>query len=489
LPQCSATIARIVTDGSAREVTVFGSISIPVWLFALLLLIAGAVAFNRLLLPGMRLLLRKRVNRVIDEVNTRLHIELRPFQLTRRQLLIDRLVHDPKVMQTIDAQAREQNVPRDLLQARVRGYAKEIVPAFNAYFYFRIGYWLAKNLARRLYRVRVAQLDDTVLRSIDPNASVVFVMNHRSNMDYVLVAFLIAETTALSYAVGEWARIWPLRTLIRAMGAFFVRRNSADPLYRRVLERYVHMATREGVCQAVYPEGGLSRDGRMREPKLGFLGYMLRDLDLVRDRDIVFIPVGVNYDRTLEDRTLLRGLDPAAEPRGRAFALTTALRFIARNIALMLRSNWHRLGYASVAFGTPLSIREHYTQTTAGSDKPCAVLSDVTPFAELLMQRIAHLIPALPVAVVATVLVARIGKPLSRDELLDLAQRRIAELDEAGAVIGIPKSTQRYSVAGGLEMLVLRRIVLQRDDDAYLAPPQSREILAYYANSLHAFAD
>ena len=39
----------------------------------------------------------------------------------------------------------------------------------------------------------------------------VFVMNHRSNMDYVLVSFLAAERVALSYAVGEWARIWPLQ--------------------------------------------------------------------------------------------------------------------------------------------------------------------------------------------------------------------------------------------------------------------------------------
>ena len=54
------------------------------------------------------------------------------------------------------------------------------------------------------------------------------------------------------------------------MGAFFVRRKSDDALYRKVLERYVDMATREGVSQAVYLEGGLSRDGRLDVPKLGF---------------------------------------------------------------------------------------------------------------------------------------------------------------------------------------------------------------------------
>ena len=30
-------------------------------------------------------------------------------------------------------------------------------------------------------------------------------------MDYILAGYLAADQAALSYAVGEWARIWPLR--------------------------------------------------------------------------------------------------------------------------------------------------------------------------------------------------------------------------------------------------------------------------------------
>ena len=76
---------------------------------------------------------------------------------------------------------------------RVGRYAREIVPAFNAYLYFRIGYWLAKTFARMLYRVRLGYTDSDGLAAIDPKSTVVFVMNHRSNMDYMLVAFLAAE--------------------------------------------------------------------------------------------------------------------------------------------------------------------------------------------------------------------------------------------------------------------------------------------------------
>ena len=152
-------------------------------------------------------------------------------------------------------------------------------PSFNPWLYFRIGYYLARRTVQFLYRVRMGYSDERALSEIEPNASVVFVMNHRSNMDYVIVAYFAAQRSALSYAVGEWARIWPLQALIRSLGAYFVRRDSRNPLYRQVLARYVQAATAAGVVQAVYPEGGLSRDGRLRRPKLGLINYMVAGFD------------------------------------------------------------------------------------------------------------------------------------------------------------------------------------------------------------------
>src|SRR5258708_12725254 len=104
------------------------------------------------------------------------------------------------------------------------------------------------------------------------------------------------------------------------MGAYFVRRDSKDELYRRVLGRYIAMATEAGVPQAVFPEGGLTRDGLMREPKLGVIDYMMRGFRIEGERDLVFVPLGINYARGLEDRTLL--LAPGPDPPRSARANT-----------------------------------------------------------------------------------------------------------------------------------------------------------------------
>jgi glycerol-3-phosphate O-acyltransferase len=211
------------------------SITLPLWLALLIGALAAWALLDRLLMPSARWFVRSRANRVLDEVGRRLKISIRPFQRVRRQALIDRLIFDDKVQQAAQAFADARGMPREVALDQVQRYAREIVPAFNAYVYFRLGYWVGKNLSRFLYRVRIGYTDDAGLNAIPQDATVVFVMNHRSNMDYIIASYLAAERAALSYAVGEWARVWGLQQLIRAMGAYFVRRNSKDELYRRVL--------------------------------------------------------------------------------------------------------------------------------------------------------------------------------------------------------------------------------------------------------------
>ncbi|HTS02655.1 MAG TPA: 1-acyl-sn-glycerol-3-phosphate acyltransferase, partial [Thermoanaerobaculia bacterium] len=322
------------------------SVAVPLWLLVGLAFLSGWAILDRLLRPAARAVLRRRANRLIEELNARLPLRLPPFKTAKREALVDQLRFDPRVLEAAEAYARETGQTREAVQKRVARDAREIVPAFSAWFYFRAGTATARALARSLFRVRLGAADDTGLRAIPEGSTVVFVMNHRSNMDYILLSYLAAEKTALSYAVGEWARIWPIQGLVRATGAYFVRRDSKDPLYRRLLERWVAMATANGVPQALYPEGGLSRDGALRPPKLGLLDYMLRGFDPKGPRDLVFVPVGVNYDRVLEDRTLLLDRSPAQGRASLSDTLGGTLSFLLRNARLLVANEWHRFGYA-----------------------------------------------------------------------------------------------------------------------------------------------
>ena len=462
-----------------------GSVTLPVWLVFLIILLAVWAVLERLLIPSVRWFLRRRVTLFIEEVNKRLHLEIHPFALTKRQVLIDRLMYDPKVLEAVETRAREENIPRDVVMGEIGHYAREIVPSFNAYAYFRIGYWLARKTARILYRVRVGFTDDAGFSRIHPKSSVVFVMNHRSNMDYVLVAYLAATRTALSYAVGEWARVWPLQALIKSLGAYFIRRKSGNPLYRLVLERYVCMATESGVVQAIFPEGGLTRDGSLRPPKLGLLDYMMRSYNPDGERNLVFIPVGINYDRTLEDRTLLADLDPAARRKSFPHAVAATLGFLFRNALLMLRGRWYRFGYACVNFGSPISMKEYCRERGIdfrGMERE-ERFRHVEELALRLMEAVGHVIPVLPVSLVAA---AILRNPEGRTSLLELkaeVHRSMGELAAAGAQVYIPRSDQDYAIDVGLRMLTLRHLV-QEKDGLYSARMEDMPLLRYYANSI-----
>jgi glycerol-3-phosphate O-acyltransferase len=461
------------------------TVALPYWLFAILLILASWAALSLIIWPLIRWFYRRRINMAIARVNQRLNIELPSFKLTRRQVLLDRLIYDPRVQTAAKAYIETSGTAPEAINRRIERYAKEIVPSFDAYLYFRIGYAAARTLAKLLYRVRVGFVDDAALSKVDPRSAVVFVINHRSNMDYVLVAFLAAERAAISYAVGEWARVWPLQQLLRAMGAYFVRRDSRDALYRAVLARYVQMATEGGVTQAMFPEGGLTLDGKLRPPKFGLLDYMLKGFDARGERDLVFIPVGLNYDRVLEDRTQLLKLNPARRMPGALRALANLSRFVARNLRLMVRGRWHRFGYACVNFGTPISMREYARER--GIDflrlDEQARHAEVAHLAERVMDAIGRVIPVLPVSLVASVLMRDPTRHYSEFELKAAAHARLRELEAAGAHLYIPRQDHDYAFSAGLRMLTLRHLV-HVEDELYGASPDALDVLAYYANAI-----
>ena len=464
------------------------SISVPIWLAAVAAVLVFWSVLDRLLIPSSRWFVRRRINRIVTELNTRLQFQIPAFKLTKRQVLLDRLTFDPKIMAAVDSEAHQTGAPRDALARQVERYAREIVPSFNAYFYFRIGHYLARRIAQSLYRVRLGYSDDESLSKISPNASIVFVMNHRSNMDYLIVAYMAASRAALSYAVGEWARIWPLQTLIRSLGAYFVRRNSRNSLYRRVLQRYVQMATESGVVQAMYPEGGLSRDGRLQRFKLGLISYMVSAFDPKSDRDLVFIPVGINYDRVLEDRSLVRMIDSSADQPSNRFIIITVLKWMGHNLKLVLRQRWYRFGYACVNFGTPISMRSYFVRHEIDPHAldPDARAAVIARLGEDLLGAIARTIPVVPVSLIATVFVRQSAQPMSELEIKAHVQRLINELESQNAYTHIPRADRDYAITVGLRMLVLRHFVIE-SDGLYRAADGEQSMLEYYANAIAHF--
>ena len=269
------------------------------------------------------------------------------------------------------------------------------------------------------------------------------------------------------------------------MGAFFVRRDSRNALYRRVLECYISMATKEGVCQAMFPEGGLSKDGKLRPPKLGLLDYMLRNFDHENDRDILFIPVGINYDRTLEDRTLLRSLDPEATHQGNWFAIKTTMKFWLNNIQLKWRHRLKNFGFAAVNFGTPISVAEFSKKTDINfsSLEKQQRFIHVQEFSNKLFGAVGEVVPVLPLSAICRVLQLNPAQSFNLQQLKANAALLIDQCSKKGAVDFINKVQLDDAFNEALEMLIIRHLI-DEDDGTLKIAPQQQQIIEYYANSI-----
>ena len=443
------------------------TVSMPLWVFVLIILFAGVTFASHFLFPSVRWFFRRRAEKVIARVNERLQRPIEPFKLARRYDMIQRLLYDPEVTQAIVEYARKEKVPENVAFEQASRYAREIVPSFSATAYFSIGIRLAKWLSKSLYRIKLGTFDRKRLAEIDPDAAVVFVINHRSNMDYVLVTYLAANAGALSYAVGEWARVWPLSPIIRAMGAYFIRRKSRGALYRKVLARYVQMATRGGVSQAVFPEGGLSLDGKLATPRMGLLNYIIEDFD-PDAREVIFVPVALNYDRVLED-TFLIAADKSGKRRFRP-PLFNVLRRVTRHFWMRITRRFGGFGTASVSFGEPLELSKFIASEEGDLTRTIA--------AEL-MARIADVIPVLGVPLVARIILQEgpISRPLLKEQVTELV-RFLTDRE-----LPTPHHSPALIVEDAVNRMFVRKLV-RETDEGIVVTDMGRDILVYYARSI-----
>ncbi len=462
-----------------------GAITLPSWLAVVIVALAILALVNHFFLPAIRWFWRRIANTVISDVNKRFGLKLPTFQLTKRQVLIDRLVYDPEVLETVTRVAEDRGVTRDGVMAEVVMFAREMVPSFNAYIYFRLGYRIARRLLRSFYQVNAGWVHEAAREQLPEDTSVVFFINHRSNMDYLLVSYLASNRAALSYGAGEWARIWPFRPILRLAGAYILRRSHDNPLYRVVLRRYVQMATAAGVPHAIFSEGGLSRNGKVNPPKLGLLSYVCQDFDAAGKREILFIPVGTNFDRVIEERVLIANRDTDFRNRSASFVLGSTVKFVVEQIWQKITGRRKGFGVAAANFGEPLSLRA-WSQSNGLSFVDLGqeqFSSAITALGEDLHRQVTCVIPVLAVPVLAMILL-RTDKPLTADLLSRAALQEIDRLRSLGAHAGMKPGGEKEAVASGLQLMTDLELVQTGSQDTIAINDKERDLLQYHANSI-----
>ncbi|MBI3792138.1 MAG: 1-acyl-sn-glycerol-3-phosphate acyltransferase [Gemmatimonadetes bacterium] len=435
-------------------------------------------------------LARHWLNRMAVRAIQRMRPRLDRFKLTAKPYVIADLMGDARIAEAVRAHAAEHGMDEGKVWARVEAYLDEIVPFFNVLLYYRVGYTLSKWLLETFYKVSVEYAAPRAINELPRDAVVVYLMNHRSNADYVLVSFVLAGEVSISYAVGEWARAFPLEYIFKSFGSYFIRRRYREPLYHVVLERYVQLITRNGVTQGIFPEGGLTRDGKLLPAKIGLLDYILgvgREAPL-RDR-MYIVPVAINYDRVLEDRSLLLEL-ATREGRARRPSRLQQMREVGNhflgNVGRAATGRFKRYGRAAVTVGEPVPLAPWFA--AQGGDALFALerperLGRVQQLADDALRRIGAIIPVTPVPLACAAIQSLDADFIPRPVLL----RRMEEMRDVlvelnGRVLRADRDIEE-TFERAWRMLGMRK-VLVRSGDGYVVMKRGRPLVSYYANSV-----
>ena len=413
------------------------------------------------------------------------------FKLTGKSYITDALLGDPLVAEAVRANATETGKSNAVVWKRVRTYIDEIVPAFNLLVYYRFGIAASRALINLFYKTDIRHVRRDAFDSLPSESIVIYLMNHRSNADYVFASYALAGQVAISYAVGEWARVFPLEYIFKSFGSYFIRRRYREPLYHTVLERYVQLITRNGVTQGIFPEGGLSRDGKLRPAKIGLLDYAL---GVAREpgfaERMYIVPVAVNYDRVLEDRSLLRELraSEGGSRSGRFTQLWEVLNYTGWNVWRLVARRWRQYGSAAVVIGEPVPLAPWFRSLeqqqrglfTLSRDER---LREVQLLTDDAMRRIGEIIPITPVPLVCAAIQTMDADFVTRAALIERMHEMRASLLHHGRFVLHAEEDAGETLDRAYELLRLRRVV-SRERTGYVVLPRGRELISYYANSI-----
>ena len=340
----------------------------------------------------------------------------------------------------------------------------------------RMGRWLTRS-----YEVDVDTGGLMDLAELGRKHSLVFLPNHRSYLDpLVLREATKGHGLPSNYTLGGInLAMWPLSELGKRSGLVFIRRSTRDdPVYPAMLRLYLGFLLRQHANLEWYFEGGRTRTGKLRPPRMGVLRYLV---DAFRANggdadDAYLVPVSIVYDQQHEVSALSQEESGGTKVPE---SLTWLYRFA--------RAQGRRRGRVHVRFGPPLSLREALAD--AGARAETDDLTEVVPrVAFEVAHRINAATPITPAALVTFGLLDNDGRAMTLAETLGVLDPLVAYVRRrqlpltADVDLGRPEGLRR-----ALATLIREGVVVEYAgglEPVYAIAPDRQHEAAFYRNTV-----
>lgn len=342
----------------------------------------------------------------------------------------------------------------------------------------RLGNWMLRGYDRLLDEEGLA-----TLRALDRDHSLVFLVSHRSYLDeWAIPPALVEQGIHQPFGfAGANLDFFPLGSVARRTGMVHIRRSTSDqPVYKFALRAFMrHLVG--GKANLIWSiEGGRTRTGKLRPPRLGLLRYVVDAIDELDSASVLLVPVSILYDQIPTHEVALM----TAEARGQGKKPEDIKWFVG-----YLRGLRARMGRVYVDFGEPIPMRTRLAELRGEASSEATAV-------ERIAVEVSHGINlATPVTPTAVVCIALLGadRALTLDEVLTTIQPLSAYLDSRKwRTAGAATLTDRATIRRALQDLVRSGVLtsFKGEKTVWGVGPNQHLVAAVYRNSaIHVFVE
>lgn len=278
--------------------------------------------------------------RLTASINDRIRVSRGPERLSRTEIK-EKTLRDPKVRLAVKQMVEDQGIRPEKARGMAEAYVDEIA-ADQKMFMLRLWYTIIYYLVNKLFeKTDVRESDFEMIKREAQSGSLIFVPCHKSHIDYLINLYFlfIKQVMPPLTAAGSNLNFWPIGPMLQYTAAFYIRRSFKGlNLYKKVFEVYLKGLVEEKYNIQFFIEGGRSRTGKLLEPKLGFLSFLLQTVDRGEVDDLRFIPLYIGYDHVLEEKSFLSELSGKEKEKETIWGIIRARKFLkARYGAIYMR--------------------------------------------------------------------------------------------------------------------------------------------------------
>jgi len=336
--------------------------------------------------------------------------------LKRPERVADLTLRDLHLRRTLAEIARERGRADGSVEREARRAMREIAARYSSVAIDVIKRVLHFVFNRIYDGIDVDEAGIKILQDASAKGPLILCPCHKSHIDYLVLGYIFDEhgIQPPHIAAGDNLNFWPVGRLLRACGAFFIRRSfKGDKVYGATLSAYVKQLLRDGFTQEFFIEGGRSRTGKLLPPKFGMLTMEVEAWIAGEKSDVSFCPISISYEKLIEGQAYERELLGGEKQKEDAKALLGATS--------ILRSRYGRI---TIRIAEPISLRQLFTER--GVDFKEQTPDERRKLVAALGWRIAAGInraaPLAPMGLTCAALLSHDRRGLSSDEILSRAE-------------------------------------------------------------------